>query len=218
MKTILGLLCVSVLSISAQATTVQGARVDEVNKIIEVDVSYGGGCVAHEFKLKVNACQETFPVGCSVTVIDTTTEVDMCEAYISKTIKFSMEEYGLTSAYYDRAAMTIMGANNSKATVTLPGVDVVAVDRGIDCSVKQKNVASYALAQEIGVPVQGAQVVGYEHGIWTEAVGNNVGSDTVVVRIGNRLNRGMTIKTYNVAAKQIGNTRDCNVTAVKSVK
>ncbi len=54
--------------------------------------------------------------------------------------------------------------------------------------------------------------------MWTEAVGNNAGSDKVIVRIGNRVNRGMTIKTYEVAAKQIGATDDCTISSVREVR
>lgn len=86
------------------------------------------------------------------------------------------------------------------------------------CATKQKNAASFKLAQEIGVPVQGAQVTRYSHGVWSEAVGENVGSDQVTIRIGNRINRAMTIKTYEVFAKQIGTGADCNVLEVVEVR
>lgn len=86
------------------------------------------------------------------------------------------------------------------------------------CAVKQRNAASYTLAQEIGVLVQGAEVIAFENGPWTEMSGNNNGVDYVTVRIGNRINRGMTIKKYEVAAKQIGTTDDCNIKSVSEVQ
>lgn len=86
------------------------------------------------------------------------------------------------------------------------------------CVTKQKNAASFTLAQEIAVPVQGAEVVAFENGPWTEAMGNNSGSDSVTVRIGNRTNRGMTIKKFVVVAKQIGSSDDCNITKVAEAK
>lgn len=79
------------------------------------------------------------------------------------------------------------------------------------CVTKQKNAASFKLAQELGVPVQGVEVLGFEHGPWTEAVGNNTGSDRVTVRANNREDRAMTFKTYEVFAKQINTTADCNI-------
>ena len=78
------------------------------------------------------------------------------------------------------------------------------------CVVKQKNAASYTLAQQVSVPVQGVLIIGFEHGIWTEAAMDNVGSDTVTVKVGNRETRDMVIKRFRVSAKQIGGTDNCN--------
>jgi len=86
------------------------------------------------------------------------------------------------------------------------------------CVTKQKNAASFQLAQKIGVSVQGAEIINFENGIWTEAVGNNVGSDNVTVRIGNRLDRAMTIKKYKVSVKQLGATDDCKILKVVEVQ
>lgn len=86
------------------------------------------------------------------------------------------------------------------------------------CITKQKNAASFKVAQELGVAVQGVEVTGFEYGVWTEAVGNNTGSDKVTVRVGNRLNRGMTIKSYEVAAKQVGATDDCNILSISEAR
>ncbi|MGE0632459.1 MAG: hypothetical protein AB7O96_08635 [Pseudobdellovibrionaceae bacterium] len=80
-----------------------------------------------------------------------------------------------------------------------------------NCSIKQSNAASYELAQKIGVPVQNVEVIGYEPGPWTEAMGENTGSDKITVRVGNRENRGLTVVTYTVVAKQIGSTDDCRI-------
>jgi len=79
------------------------------------------------------------------------------------------------------------------------------------CNVKQKNAASLKLADTLGILVQEVVVVGIQPGMWTEAVGENVGSNTVTVRGTNA--RGLSvIEMYNVAAKQIGATDDCKVT------
>jgi len=95
------------------------------------------------------------------------------------------------------------------AALMLSTAPVLALDK--PCLTKQKNAASYTLAQEVGVPVQGVEVVGFAPGFWTEAMGNNTGSDRVTVSVGNRTNRGMTIKTYEVYAKQVGSSDDCNI-------
>ena len=77
------------------------------------------------------------------------------------------------------------------------------------CLTKQKNAASFALAQEIGVEVQAAEVIRFTPGEWTASMSNNIGRDKITVRIGNRKNRGMTIKSYSVIAVQIGSSDDC---------
>ncbi len=86
------------------------------------------------------------------------------------------------------------------------------------CVTKQKNAASYTLAQEIGSSVQEAEVISFERRGWTRAMKNNNGSDNVTVRIGNRINRGMTIKTYNVSAKQIDSSNDCTIQSSTEVE
>ena len=93
-------------------------------------------------------------------------------------------------------------------------VSSVAFALDSPCVTKQKNAASFEVAQKLGVSVQGVEVLSFDHGAWTEAMGSNVGSDDVTVRTGNRTNRGMTIQTYTVSAKQIGMSDDCTVTRV----
>ncbi len=82
------------------------------------------------------------------------------------------------------------------------------------CDTKQKNAASFELAQKIGAPVQSVEIIGFEFGSWTEAVGNNTGSDKVIVSVLNPAN-GLDVKsTFQVFAKQIGATADCNIRKV----
>jgi len=84
------------------------------------------------------------------------------------------------------------------------------------CVTKQKNAASYTLAQTLVVPVQKVKVVKFAYGMWTEAVGNNTGSDTVTVSavVGNV----ELSETYEVSAKQLGTTANCDVTQVEQVQ
>ncbi len=82
------------------------------------------------------------------------------------------------------------------------------------CGIKQENAASYTIAQEIGIAVQSVEVLVYIPGVWTEAVGNNAGSDVVEVKAPNKTTKDMVIKRYIVSAKQIGTSDDCNVISV----
>lgn len=79
------------------------------------------------------------------------------------------------------------------------------------CVIKQKNAASFTFAQELGVAVQDVEVIDFEYGMWTEAIGDNTGSDKVTVRIGRK-----KIK-YKVDAEQIGRTDDCTILTVTEV-
>ena len=86
------------------------------------------------------------------------------------------------------------------------------------CVTKQKNAASFTLAQELVVPVQDVEVTAFENGVWTEAGRNDEGKDKVTVQASNRLNAEKTTKTFEVSARQIGATENCNVLNVVEVK
>lgn len=86
------------------------------------------------------------------------------------------------------------------------------------CVTKQKNAASFAVAQELAVAVQGAEIINFEPGQWTEGMAENTGSNRVTVRIGNRVNRAMTIKKFDVHAKQIDASDDCNILGIAEVE
>ena len=68
----------------------------------------------------MGTCFETMPVGCSAVVVDTTKGFDACEAMITKTVKFSLREYGLNDSYYSGAGISIEGAHDSRASIRLP--------------------------------------------------------------------------------------------------
>lgn len=86
------------------------------------------------------------------------------------------------------------------------------------CQIKQQNAAMYQLAQEEGQPVTKVSVEGFQYGAWTEAVGNNTGSDNVTVSVPGRIVDHIVKKTYSVGAKQIGRSDDCTILSVKLVK
>ena len=86
------------------------------------------------------------------------------------------------------------------------------------CKTKISNAASYELAQQVGVPVQGAEVIDYKYGIWTEAMSNNTGFDTVTVKIGDSQTRNFIIKRFGVSAQQVGSTDDCEILSVKELE
>ena len=103
----------------ASAAVVNSASVDAARGLLLVNVTYGGGCAEHKFKLEVGACLESFPVRCGVTVTDLTKN-DFCEALISQDLEFSLAEYGLTDSYYEGASLAITGSDGKSVNVKLP--------------------------------------------------------------------------------------------------
>lgn len=103
----------------ASAVSINGAAVDAKAGLLLVDVTYGGGCKEHSFKLDVGPCAESFPVQCTARVIDLT-QGDFCEALISETVQFSLKDYGLTDSYYSGASLTLVGSDKKSVSVKLP--------------------------------------------------------------------------------------------------
>lgn len=126
MKTFLILLAFSLCAFQAGAAEVRGARLDANKKNLLIDVTYGGGCAKHTFKLAVGACRESFPVSCDAVLIEKISGgVDLCEAIISETVKINLKRAGLTDPYYRQGSLTIFGdqmfnGETSQATVKLP--------------------------------------------------------------------------------------------------
>lgn len=109
------------LSLSANAAEVLSAKLDASKKNILVDVRYGGGCKKHEFSLKLGACLESYPVQCSADLIETIEGgFDACESIRMETAVISLKKAGLTDTYFERARLTILGDNESSATIKLP--------------------------------------------------------------------------------------------------
>jgi hypothetical protein len=98
------------------------------------------------------------------------------------------------------------------STLLLMSFDSMAVE-GV-CLIKQKNAAAYTFAQAAGIPVQTVEIVKFEPGEWTNNESDNVGSDRVTV-LGERPNRGPTISTYTVKAKQVGSFQTCEILSVE---
>lgn len=113
-------------SLTGFAATVHSAKLDAAKKNILVDVSYGGGCKKHTFTLKVGACQETYPVGCSAELVEKTEGgFDPCEAIVGQTVTINLAKYRLDEAYYANGSLRITGDKDqsgkpSSATVILP--------------------------------------------------------------------------------------------------
>jgi hypothetical protein len=86
------------------------------------------------------------------------------------------------------------------------------------CAIKQKNAASYELAQKIGISVQSVEVISLKGGGWTEAFGPNSGFDFVVVSGKNGTTGQVTTLRYQVDAKELDvemmNAQDCKVLKV----
>ena len=83
------------------------------------------------------------------------------------------------------------------------------------CTTKQKNAASFALAQREAAPVQKVFVAGMQPGMWTEMPGLNSGSDQVTLTL--ETASGTLFQVYEVAAKQIGTSADCDIVSVTPV-
>ncbi len=83
------------------------------------------------------------------------------------------------------------------------------------CTIKQKNAASFALAQREAAPVQKVFVAGMQPGLWTEMPGLNSGSDEFTLTL--ETPSGTLFQVYEVAANQIGSTADCDIISVKPV-
>lgn len=103
-----------------QSPQVSAARFNTETQSIEVDISHGGGCVEHVFKLEMGGCLERGPLLCSAKVIDVTGKPDPCRALFMKTISFKLADYGLSGEYYASAWIRIHGAFDSSASVQLP--------------------------------------------------------------------------------------------------
>ncbi len=103
---------------AAQAASVRSAKYDAKTEIITVEVTYAGGCKEHKFKLRMNACMETYPVQCSADLVDLT-KGDFCEALVSKTVTFKAGDYGLLDSYYDNGSLEIIGSDRTSASIQL---------------------------------------------------------------------------------------------------
>lgn len=85
---------------------------------------------------------------------------------------------------------------------------------GADCVTKEKNAAAFAFAQAAPAPVQNVKIVSFQVGRWTEYESENSGCDIVTV-MGKRLNRGLTLATYSIKAKQVGVFETCEIISVE---
>lgn len=83
------------------------------------------------------------------------------------------------------------------------------------CSIKQENLASFNLAQELGVAVQRVRVIGLKNEIWQELTDTNIIKNTITVKSPNSLSRDLVIKSYVVSSKQIGPNGDCSILGIE---
>lgn len=117
MKKIFALALTSLLSLSSFGLAeLKSARLDDTQKNILIDVTYGG-CGTEDYYLKVDSCLETFPVQCIVKFIDNSG--DTCKGIFDKTISISLAQAQLDKPYYSNAALTIVG-ETGKVFLVLP--------------------------------------------------------------------------------------------------
>ena len=115
-------LLASSVSLAAQ---VQSAKLSPKGDKILIDVLYSGGCAEHTFELKWVGCAEVSPALCTAQLVDTTKEVDMCEAMISRRVVISLAKAKLNDPYFAGARLQILGdeasdKNAPKFIITLP--------------------------------------------------------------------------------------------------
>lgn len=104
-------IALSAATAQAQPEIFSGSYLTTTDEI-ELQVAYGGGCEEHIFSLEVSPfCLESFPAQCSAVLADSG-EDDVCEAYISETIRLPAPE--ITSRPY---YLTVEGSNDSQVTV-----------------------------------------------------------------------------------------------------
>lgn len=117
---LLAVMCMASVSARLQPF-IERASYKDREGVIEIGVSYSGGCATHRFHLEIGGCFETDPMICEgAQLFDLTTD-DGCKANIRETIKISLSEAGLNTEEYEGATVIINGSGKSKATITLPG-------------------------------------------------------------------------------------------------
>lgn len=102
----------------ASAVIVKDAVV--VDNTLLIEVQYGGGCEDHDFELEIDYCLESFPVQCPVKVKDVSRNPDYCEALITETLEFDLQEEGFLTSYFSGARLFISGADNKSVDIKLP--------------------------------------------------------------------------------------------------
>lgn len=113
----------SVLAFSAianAAAVINWGAYNPQTQEVKLSLSYGGGCEEHNFKLELaGGCFETFPVQCGLELVRTSGHFDMCEAIITREYDLSLPEYLFTDEYFERAFLTVRGANESSFSFQL---------------------------------------------------------------------------------------------------
>jgi hypothetical protein len=63
---------------------------DKILNVINVEGGYSGGCVDHEWELKTNRiCTKSIPSQQTALLVDRSTEIDNCEAFLSESLQFN---------------------------------------------------------------------------------------------------------------------------------
>lgn len=126
MKSIILTLLLSIVSTAATATEfaliqpeVYDANYNSSTDSIELAIGHGGGCGEHNYEFRMGpACAKSYPVKCTAEIYDRTN--DHCEAYVYKTVSFSVNELGLDDPYFNGASINVFGGSDTSATVSLP--------------------------------------------------------------------------------------------------
>lgn len=81
-------------SVGATSLELYEVSYDKVENIITIEGGYGGGCVEHEWDLNMNnICMKSSPSQQTALLYDKVTEMDNCEAFLSRSLTFDATPY-----------------------------------------------------------------------------------------------------------------------------
>ncbi len=126
------------VSMSAQAFQINGGRLNADKTNLRIDVTYTGGCEKHQFQLLMDACVNSSPVQCRMTLVDEN-ENDACEALINETVEINLAKAGIQGSFYSSALLKINGpGQNNSLRIQLPAHVPLAPLNDIACTSDSK--------------------------------------------------------------------------------
>lgn len=113
---------------------IESAQYDSANDLLEVSLSFGGGCRSHRFELLLSpACLETYPAQCHAEIAHVEGSDDPCEAMLFESVKFPLDSYDQRPSF-----LTVTSSNGTSAQVYVPvkgfngSIESVSFDHATD--------------------------------------------------------------------------------------